>query len=109
MLVADRTLVGDGRASIGFAEVANGLPLPSGAVELVRHRVAPQHVLGLTAHAALVDPQQAVACGLADELVAPGDVTLRAVEVAAQLAALPAEPYAATKRVVNGPLLAAMR
>ncbi len=109
MLVADRAIVGDRRASIGFAEVANGLPLPTGAVELVRHRVAPPHVLALTAHATLIDPHQAVAWGLADEVADAGDATVRAVEVAAQLAALPAEAYAATKRVANAPLLAAMR
>ncbi|MEM8618703.1 MAG: enoyl-CoA hydratase-related protein [Actinomycetota bacterium] len=109
MLVADRSVVGDGQAAYGFAEVANGLPLPAGAIELVRQRVAPQHVVALTAHAVLIAPADAVAWGLASEVVAAGTVTDRAVEIAAQLAALPPQAYLATKQMVNAPVVDAMR
>ncbi|MEO1058530.1 MAG: enoyl-CoA hydratase-related protein [Actinomycetota bacterium] len=109
MLVADRAIVGDRRATIGFAEVANGLALPAGAVELVRHRVSSSKVLALTAHATLIGSAEAVTWGLADEMVPSEAVTPRAVERAAELAALPAEAYASTKRKVNAPLVAAMR
>ena len=64
--------------------------------------------MALTAHATLVAPTDAVAWGLASEVVAAGTVN-RAVDIAAHLAALAPQAYAETKHMVNAPVVDAMR
>jgi enoyl-CoA hydratase len=49
-----------------------------------------------------VDPDEALALGLVDELAAPADVLQRALDVAAEMAQLPSRAYWDTKRELRG-------
>jgi 3,2-trans-enoyl-CoA isomerase len=85
----DYRIAAEGGFKIGFNEVQVGLPLPSTIIlvfrELVGARVARQ--LGIRGQ--LVTMDEALRIGLVDELVAPDDVTSRAVEWLRSLSELP--------------------
>lgn len=104
LLVADRSLIAAGDHRIGFSEVAGGLALPSGVVELARATVAAPWLRRLTAQAQLVGPDDAVTAGFASSVEAPADLLDEAVGVAARLSALDPTAFARTKQLVNAPL-----
>jgi 3,2-trans-enoyl-CoA isomerase len=78
-----------GSYKIGFNEVQVGLPLPSTIrlvfEELVGTRLARQ--LGTAGR--LIEMEEAARIGLVDEIVAPGELTARALEWLGELLALP--------------------
>lgn len=98
-LAADRRLMSGG--TIGVTELAVGVPFPPAAYETLRmaagHRTAD---LMLTARR--LDPEEALACGLVDELVAPVELVEHAVAAAVRLAAIPAGTFAYTKQQLRG-------
>ncbi len=108
MLAADYTVVADRPAAFGFTEVPSGMPLPPAVIELASHRAAPHLALRLTAHGELADAQEAVAFGLAAEVVPLDRLMPTAIEHAQRLAELPAASYAATKAAVNRRVIDAM-
>jgi enoyl-CoA hydratase/carnithine racemase len=57
----------------------------------------------------LTDAADCLRLGVFDEVVGAGDVLSRAMSVAAEMAALPADVYARTKRDLRGAALATMR
>jgi enoyl-CoA hydratase len=109
MLCADYTIVADRPARYGFSEVPNGLPLPAPVVALIRSRANPNMTLRLAAHGEMLDASQAIAAGIADDIVQPDQVVPTATQHAARLALLPGESYRATKQLVNEPTIAIMR
>ncbi len=80
-------------SKIGLTEVALGLRFPRSVLQLVRRRVAPEHLDEVVLGAGLHDPQGALRLGIVDEL---GDLALARTRLAA-LAQHPADTYAATK------------
>jgi enoyl-CoA hydratase/carnithine racemase len=78
---------------IGLNEVALGLRFPRSVLQLVRRRVAPEHLDEVVLGAGLHDPQGALRLGLVDEL---GDIDLARARLAA-LANHPAGAYASAK------------
>lgn len=105
LLSADLRIGGDGPFSIGTIEVANGaVPTPVDLV-LARHRLAPNHLTGAVLLARRFSPAEAVDVGFLDEIVAAEDVERVAVQRAAELAALPASSFGATKRLLRGPIV----
>lgn len=78
---------------IGLNEVALGLRFPRSVLQLVRRRVAPEHLDEVVLGAGLHDPQGALRLGLVDEL---GDLAVARARLAA-LAQHPADAYASTK------------
>jgi enoyl-CoA hydratase/carnithine racemase len=82
--------VGATEGKLGLTELRVGIPYPAVAMAAVQAELSPAaaRVLGLRAD--LVDPQTALALGLVDELAEPDEVLPRAMEVARELAALPA-------------------
>jgi enoyl-CoA hydratase len=92
----------------GLTEVQVGVPYPQAAIAVVRSELAPQVARRLALTGRLTDAEDCVASGLFDELLAPGRVLDRALEVAADLAALPADTYVRTKLGLRGAALAAM-
>jgi enoyl-CoA hydratase len=100
---ADRRLMELDAGRIGVPELAVGVPFPVIAVEIMRGatgRDLEQVLYGATTYGSA----DALRLGLVDE-VSPGPVLDRAVEVAAALAALPAEGYRLTKALVRAPAL----
>lgn len=100
----DYRVMNDGHGRIGVTELLVGVPFPITALEILRFavgtRIKELAYFGRTYRAA-----EAVSLGLVDEAVAETQVLARAAEVAAELAALPAEPLRHTRRQVRGPVL----
>ena len=96
----DRRLISKG--PIGLAELAVGAPFPTSAVEIMRLVLGPAtEDLVLTAR--LLDAQQAVAVGLAHEIVSADELVQKALEQATTLRNLPTGVFAFTKRQLQAP------
>lgn len=88
--------------SIGLAELSVGVPFPVAAMEILRHAIGP--ALGqLTLTAALLDAAQARSIGLVHEVIGPGALLDAAIDRARQMAQLPSEAFALSKRQLQRP------
>jgi len=101
----DYRLMAEGSGAVSVAELRVGVPFPSLPLEIVRMTVPPQHLRKVILRAENFSPAQAVDVGLIDEVVAPDSLLDSAVKVAAGLAAVPANAFAVTKRLINQPAL----
>ncbi len=109
MLTCDQRLLARGKAQIGLTEVRVGVVFPAWALEIARFTTPPQHFSTLILTGRTWPPEEALARGLADELVEPERLLDRACEVANELAAIPAKTFTATKLAVRRPMLEAAR
>lgn len=100
-LTGDYRIMAAGNARIGMPELLVGVPFPPAVLEVVRFSVPPQHLQSLIYTAKTVPPDEALRLGLIDEVAPPETLLSRASEVAAQLAALPANIFKLTKRQVR--------
>jgi enoyl-CoA hydratase len=91
-----RVAASEGR--YGLTELAAGVPYPTMALEVVARELTGAAARRLVLRADLVDAADLRDLGAFDEVVPPDDVLDRALTVAGELAALPAEAYASTKR-----------
>jgi len=101
----DVRLMSGGR--IGTPELLVGVPFPAAALEVVRFAV--RDVQRFVYSGATLPPQEALAAGLIDEVVAPDALIARAQELAAQLAAIPRQSFRITKAQLRAPAIEAMR
>jgi enoyl-CoA hydratase/carnithine racemase len=100
-LCADhRVCATEGR--FGLTELRAGLPYPLAASSVVRAELSPLAARRLVLGASLVEPEEALALGVVDELRPPDEVLPRALEVAAERAALPRASYGLVKRQLRG-------
>jgi enoyl-CoA hydratase len=104
-LCCDARLMSSG--TIGLTELAVGVPFPRAGLEIVRASLGPA-VRPVVLHAAAMPPAMALQVGILDEVCEPADLLDRAVEVAATLGGHPAQAYAATKRALHEPVMAAL-
>jgi enoyl-CoA hydratase/carnithine racemase len=95
-----RVATEDARARIGLNEVALGVRFPPRVMRIVRDRVPGSHHVPVILGAQLFSPQAALAHGLVDAIAADAGAVARAR--LAELAALPADAYAAAKRALRG-------
>jgi enoyl-CoA hydratase len=93
----------------GLTEVKVGVPYPQAAIGVVDAELAPHAARLLALGNRLVDAAECVRLGAFDEAVEPDAVVGRALEVAAELAALPADVFALTKRGLRGATLERLR
>jgi enoyl-CoA hydratase/carnithine racemase len=93
----------------GLTEVKVGVPYPQGAIGVVRAELTPAAARVLVLGNRLVDADECVQLGAFDEAVEPDAVVDRAVEVARELAELPAAVYARTKAQLRADTLATLR
>lgn len=84
-------------ARIGAIEHQAGVPFPAWALELVRFGVNNEHAAEVILFGRAYDASTALEMGIVDE-VTEGDVLARSLEVAQELAAIPATSFALTKR-----------
>ena len=96
-------------ARYGLTEVKVGVPYPQGAIGVVRAELTAGAARVLVLGNRLVDAGECVRLGAFDEALAPDAVLDRALEVAQELAALPAEVYARTKSELRARTLAELR
>jgi len=86
----------------GLTEVKVGIPYPSAAMDVVVSELAAPTVRRLALRGELFDSATAVALGLFDEVVPDDRVLPRALEMAAELAALPPVTYSLVKQRLRG-------
>jgi enoyl-CoA hydratase len=95
---ADRRIAARDGGRIGVTELLVGVPFPPLAFEVMRYATAPQFFQDGVLTGATFTSDSALARGLIDEIAEPAALRDRAVEAAAQLAALSPEAFAMTKR-----------
>jgi enoyl-CoA hydratase/carnithine racemase len=102
-----RVAAEDGR--YGLNEVAVGVPYPQAAIGVVRAELSPPAARVLALRAQLTGASECLALGVFDELL-PGEAVLdRALAVAGEMAAMPADVYARTKLDLRAPALEGMQ
>jgi enoyl-CoA hydratase/carnithine racemase len=99
LLGADYRIGRAGPYRVGLNEVAIGMALPPLATIMAAHRLEPRFLTAATMFAEVAAPDRALDMGFFDEIV--DDPLARALSVAATLAVLPGEPFAATKRRIR--------
>jgi enoyl-CoA hydratase len=102
-----RVASSDGR--YGLTEVKVGVPYPQGAIGVVRAELTTAAARILVLGNRLVDAGECLRLGAFDEVAEPDAVVDRAVEVARELAELPADVYARTKAELRADTLTALR
>jgi enoyl-CoA hydratase len=101
--------VGATQGKLGLTETRVGVPYPANALGVVKAELSQPAARYLVLRAHLVEPPEAHALGLVDELAEPDTVLERALEMAAELGDLPSDGYATVKKQLRGPALAEMR
>ena len=89
--------VGPTSGQFGLTEVKVGIPFPSAAMDVVLAELTPPVARRLVLQAELFDATTALGLDIFDEVVADDLVVSRALEVAAEFAALPPKTYEAVK------------
>jgi enoyl-CoA hydratase len=98
-LACDRRMVADGSFRFQVNEVAIGIPVPSWMLLIASSAVPQRYHVEAILHARTYDPRTALARGIVDGVVAPGeDVRSAAIEACRDLTALAPAAYAETKR-----------
>lgn len=93
---------------LGLTEVIVGVPFPISALEIARNELAPKSFRTMLATGETFGPEEALARGIVDELAAPDELLPRAHAKALELAALPAQGFAAIKQQQRGRALKRM-
>jgi enoyl-CoA hydratase len=99
LLSADYRIGRNGTYRLGLNEVRIGLALPNFAVTLATHRLERRYLTAVTMFAEVVPPERAVDMGYLDESV--DDPLARACALAQELATLPRDAFAVTKRRIR--------
>lgn len=100
-LTTDYRVGPTGDAQLGLTEARVGIPFPAAPMIVLRAECAPQDVRYTALWARNFGPEEARRRGLLDELVATESVLPRAIEVARDMAGMPADSYARIKRQVR--------
>lgn len=99
----DHRVMADGDGRIGVPELRVGVPFPTVPLEVLRFAVPREHLQKLAYVGKTYSPADALSWGLVDELAPPDGLIDRAVEAAAQLAAIPAGSFRVTKEHLRRP------
>lgn len=108
-LQADVRIGADRDSRIGLNETRLGIGLPAAVAETLRWQVPGSSLAPLALEGRLVSPREALALGLLHELVSEKDLLSRALERAAELAALPPAGLRMVKQSLRRPAAAAAR
>lgn len=102
-LGADRRILGD-NAKLGLPEILLGVIPGGGGTQRLARLIGPSRAKELVFTGRFVDADEALALGLADEVVAPDEVYNAARRWAAQFADGPAKALAAAKNAIDAGL-----
>lgn len=91
---------------IGLTETRVGIPFPFSTMEVLKAELSPPVARRITLVGRNMGPEDALRCGVLDELEPADQVLPRAREVALDLGRLPSEGYAAIKRQLHSEPLA---
>lgn len=100
-LACDFRITSRGAHRFGANEVAIGLPLPVGPVEVARLAIGSERLRHALLEAEYCGPERALALGYVDELVAPEQLEARCVAMARKLAKLGQLAYGEVKRLIQ--------
>jgi enoyl-CoA hydratase len=109
MLACDERLIARGTARIGLTEIQVGVPFPAWALEIARYTTPREHFSTLICTGRTWRPEEALARGLADEVLDPEQLLARAFEVAQELGSLLPSTFKTTKLAVRRPLVEAAK
>jgi enoyl-CoA hydratase len=98
-----------GDFKIGLNEVRIGLTLPYFGIAIARHRLPRPYFDRCTVTGAILDPEEALAAGFLDELVAPEALADRARAAAEELKGVNQVAHAATKLRIRADAIAGIR
>jgi enoyl-CoA hydratase len=101
----DYRVMARGNGRIGVPELQVGVAFPTAALELVRFVVPAENHKTIVYEGATFGNDDALRLGLVDALCDPGELLTCALDKAERLAALPAAPFALTKRQLHAPVL----
>jgi enoyl-CoA hydratase len=93
----------------GLTEIKVSVPYPQAAIGVVRAELSPASARRLVLGSELTSAEECRRLGVFDEVVPAAEVLGSALEVAADMAALPTDVYARTKQDLRGGALSAMR
>ena len=108
LLATDNRIGASGKFKFSLPETAIRMDLPKSMIDLATARLSPLHLTRAALQCEVYDPEGAVEAGFLDEVVAAEELDSRALEVAQQLAGLPAEYYARNKIAIRRHVLKAM-
>ena len=97
-----------GAFKYGMTEVRLGVPLGGWPLGPLLERLEARHTVPALLHSKIFTPDEACEAGLLDEVVDEGSARPRALEIAAELAQLPRDAYAATKLELRRDAIARM-
>jgi enoyl-CoA hydratase len=106
--LGDVKLMATGTGRFGYTELLVGVPFPPAALEAIRFATSPERLQTMLLTGVTWAAEQTLAHGLVDELVAPEQLTARALEIANQLGRVPHATFAETKRHLRAPTLTRM-
>jgi enoyl-CoA hydratase len=109
LLACDVRLGARGPYRMGLNEVAIGIAPPSFAVELARSRLHPAWLSRTLTLGEMYEPDEALAAGFLDRVVAPGLVAPTLGEIIASLRNIHRASHATTKMRLRRPAMEAMR
>lgn len=109
LLAADLRIGVSGEFAIGLNEVAIGMTMPWFGIALARHRLTRPAYDRCAVTGVLLEPQDALAAGFLDRVVAPEDLSAVAAEAARALCGVDQAAHAATKLRVREPVLTGVR
>jgi enoyl-CoA hydratase len=101
----DRRVMNAAGGRIGVTELLVGVPFPATALEILRFAAGTHRLQELTYFGRTYPAAEAIGLGLVDEAVDEGSVLPRAVAIASELAAMPAEALRHTRGQIRGPVL----
>ena len=108
LLPADQVLVGDAPVKIGFNETTIGIELSPFVLELARYRLLPS-AYNQILQGTLYGAEAAHLAGYVDDVVAPGELEPRCIEVANRMAGLDPLSYRLTKAAMRSNTAVALR
>ncbi|MCC5794380.1 MAG: enoyl-CoA hydratase/isomerase family protein [Chromatiales bacterium] len=108
-LCCDRRIAASGRFRMGLNEVQVGLPVPPAILSALTRLTGEARGGWLALRGELLNMDEALAAGLVDELVEPGLLDARALELATGLLGLPPRAMNETRLAAKAGLIAALR
>jgi enoyl-CoA hydratase/carnithine racemase len=105
-IFCDVRFMAEGDFRLGLNEVQVGIPLPPVIYRALRRLVGSREAERLAVSGVLISPQEALRCGLIDEVVPPDRVVERAVEWCQALLALPPRAMSITRETARADLVA---
>ena len=105
----DYRLMGENAGEIGAIELAAGVPFPSWALEIMRFAVNNEHLQEVILFGRSYPPARAIGLGLIDEMVPDAELRARAIEIVEELARVPRNTFAITKRELRHEAVATAR